>query len=468
MLGSKLSNKKGFTLVELLAVIVIMGILMMVAIPSISRVIENSRKDTFVDIAKSYANAAKTLWTADTLTCEGTVASAVDDGDYYILINTTESARTVLPVLVDQGGKSSWGNRDVNGYVRVHVETVIDGNGDPKRTTTFYVGLSDGTHGLLDDGSMTSDNLKKGNVKMSLSSNDKIKVELTNNTGALKCSKSNLGTYACTEVTPVKTITGLCVDDSSYAGVEGTIEINPTNFADDDWATIAAAVKSGNYEGKYEVGNTKEVDLVDLGKHTVRIANTSTPAECSQEGFSQTACGFVVEFVDAITTHNMNPSGEYKGTTYSNGWNKDGWPASSMREYLNNDIYNALPAALQSVITETKVVSGHGKEDPNNFTSIDKLYLLDVREVYGTSFISSTNTSKDSERQLDYYSAQGVTISNYSGAFKPRNGTNYSWWWLRMAEPSSNYIFCTVTEDGHNGDADAYSAGGVSPAFRIA
>ena len=65
-------NKKGFTLVELLAVIVIMGILMMVAIPSISRVIENSRKDTFVDIAKSYANAAKTLWTADTLTCEGT------------------------------------------------------------------------------------------------------------------------------------------------------------------------------------------------------------------------------------------------------------------------------------------------------------------------------------------------------------------------------------------------------------
>lgn len=85
-------NKNWFTLVELLAVIVIMGILMMVAIPAISRVIENSRKDTFVDIAKSYANSAKTLWTADTLTCEGTVASAVDDGDYYILINTVESA----------------------------------------------------------------------------------------------------------------------------------------------------------------------------------------------------------------------------------------------------------------------------------------------------------------------------------------------------------------------------------------
>ena len=248
-------NKKGFTLVELLAVIVIMGILMMVAIPSISRVIENSRKDTFVDIAKSYANAAKTLWTADTLTCEGTVASAVDDGDYYVLINTKESARTALPVLVDQGGKSSWGNRDVNGYVRVHVETVTDNNGEPKRTTTFYVSLSDGTHGLIDNGSMTSDNLKKGNVKMDLSSDDKKKIELTLDNGNLNCSKTNLGTYTCTEVTPIKAITGICVDDSSYAGNNGTVDVNPVSFANDDWATIAAAAKSGNYEGKYNVGD---------------------------------------------------------------------------------------------------------------------------------------------------------------------------------------------------------------------
>ena len=446
-------NKKGFTLVELLAVIVIMGILMMVAIPSISRVIENSRKDTFVDIAKSYANAAKTLWTADTLTCEGTVASAVDDGDYYILINTKESARAILPVLVDQGGKSSWGNRDVNGYVRVHVETVTDNNGEPKRTTTFYVSLSDGTHGLIDNGSMTSDNLKKGNVKMDLSSDDKKKIELTLDNGNLNCSKTNLGTYTCTEVTPVKSITGLCVDDSSYAGNNGTVDVNPVSFANDDWATIAAAAKSGNYKGKYNVGDTKEVDLGSLGKHTVRIANTSTPAECSQEGFSQTACGFVLEFADIITEHGMN----------STRTNAGGWPASSMRSYLSTDIYNALPADLQSAIIDTKVVSGHGSSDRDNFISTDKLYLLSTAEVWAQGI--GNDAGRTNTRQLDYYSAQGVTTSNYSGANKQLNGY---WWWLRAAYSSANTDFYIVRRGGSWTTAAAYSTNGVSPAFRIA
>ena len=50
-------NKKGFTLIELLAVIVIMGILMMIAIPAVSRTIENSRKEAFVNVAKNYLKA---------------------------------------------------------------------------------------------------------------------------------------------------------------------------------------------------------------------------------------------------------------------------------------------------------------------------------------------------------------------------------------------------------------------------
>ena len=251
----------------------------------------------------------------------------------------------------------------------------------------------------------------------------------------------------------VKAITGICVDDSSYAGNNGTVDVNPVSFANDDWATIAAAAKSGNYAGKYNVGDTKEVDLGSLGKHTVRIANTSTPAECSQEGFSQTACGFVLEFADIITTHVMN----------STNTNVGGWPASSMRSYLSTDIYNALPADLQSAIIDTKVVSGHGKDASANFTSTDKLYLLEPKEVYGVN----GGTAYSATRQLDYYSAQGVTTSNYSGAIKQRNGSN-SWWWLRAAYSYNYSGFYSVGSDGNWSDTLAIGTLGVSPAFRIA
>ena len=165
-------NSKGFTLIELLAVIVIMGILMLVAIPSVTRVIENSRKDTFVDIAKSYANSAKTLWTADGLVCTvsdesgGTdtiVSSATDNGDYYINIDTKNADS--MPTLLETGGKSSWGNRDVVGYVRVNVSTSGSGAAS-RRITKYYVALTDGTHSVADQGTIESDEITRGMVFM--------------------------------------------------------------------------------------------------------------------------------------------------------------------------------------------------------------------------------------------------------------------------------------------------------------
>ena len=253
--------------------------------------------------------------------------------------------------------------------------------------------------------------------------------------------------------------------------VEGEFipKVNPVSFATDSWETIITAVKENNIS-KYKVGDTKEIDMGDYGTRTIRIANTSTPSECSTEGFSQTACGFVLEFVDIITTHNMNPSGIYNGTTYDSGWNKDGWPATTMRTFVNNDIYNALPSDLKSVIIDTTVVSSHGSDDTNNFTSTDKLYLLAPGEVYGdwkTSSGAKYDTANDLTRTLDYYTSQGVTTSSYSGAIK-KNGTSaYSWWWLRSASSGSNYNFYYVYNSGSWGHSNANNPRFVAPAFRL-
>ena len=242
-----------------------------------------------------------------------------------------------------------------------------------------------------------------------------------------------------------------------FSGVLGIEETS--RFTLDDWNTIVENVKSGN-TSMYKVGDTKEVNLgTTYGTHTLRVANTSTPSECSTSGFSQTACGFVLEFADIITTHKMNDTDTNVG----------GWPATSMRTFINNDIYNAIPSEIKNAIIDTTVVSGHGKTSgETNFTSTDKLYLLSTAEVWaqGSSNTIEYDTARDVTRQLDYYKNLGTSTSNYSGAIK-KSGTSVSSWWLRAA--SSNYA-SSFLRVGINGDWDIIIANntiGVAPAFRL-
>ena len=258
--------------------------------------------------------------------------------------------------------------------------------------------------------------------------------------------------------------------DKEYARIDGgtsnpgyfTSIPEPNSFSTDSWMTIAKAVKSGNVS-KYNVGDTKSVTLTTYGTHTLRIANTSTPSECSTSGFSQTACGFVLEFTDILTTYNMNPSGTYNGTTYSYGWNKDGWPASKMRTFVNSNIYNALSSELRDIIIDTTVISSYGKEDTANFTSTDKLYLLAPKEIYD----NSQNYDTTLTRQLDYYKNKDITLSDASGYVVKKRKSTAIEWWLRNANITSNSNFENITARGTSDYMPAKNAYGVSPAFRI-
>ena len=430
-----MKNKKGFTLIELLAVIVIIGILMLIAIPAMSRYIENARKDSLITIAKEYVNAVRNSWSADDLLCGSSdqVSSSMDEGNYYVLIDTTTESTEEL---LDQGGKSPWGNRDLKGYVRVNITT----NAKEQRVTKYYIAIADGTHGIYDNVSspIEADDLARGDVIMNLDNdenNEKKKSIMTTpfeNGKVTTCSVGH-GNW----------------DGSGSSG--GSVET--VSFAEDSWDTIVSAVQAGSTEN-YHVGDTKEVDMGTFGTHTIRVANTSTPAECSTAGFSQTACGFVLEFANIITSRNMN----------STNTNAGGWPATLMRTYVNNDIYNALPSELKNGIIDTYVVSGHGKNDPANFTSTDKLYLLSTKEVWGkegTSNVINDDTTDAYTRQLDYYKAQGVTTSNSLGAMKSGS------WWLRAATSDYSNYFYAVYKNSESTGYIANGSMGVAPAFRI-
>ena len=279
-----------------------------------------------------------------------------------------------------------------------------------------------------------------------------IKNKLENDVTVVKAKSSVNGTLTVTlDKVATESVTEEYTCKLEFNAVErDTIGVKLTQFQKDSWSTIAANVKSGN-TSKYNVGDTKEVDLGELGTHTVRISNMS---ECESET-SETACGFVVEFADIITRQKFNST-----TT-----NVGGWKDSEIRTYINSTIYNALPSDLQNVIVSTKVISGHGSTSgETNFETQDKLYLLNAQEVWnGNSYDTSVGTSK----QLDYYKNQGVTASSYAGAIKQYNGSN-SYWWLRSAYSIAAISFLSVYSDGDWSRYDASDSYGVSPAFRIA
>ena len=245
---------------------------------------------------------------------------------------------------------------------------------------------------------------------------------------------------------------------TNYTGYADRIEIKftyvptPKSFANDSWETIAKNTSSD----VYKVGDTRQV-LIDNKPYTVRIANNTTPPECNDSNFSQTACGFVVEFADIVEKRAMN----------SSSTNVGGWPATAMRTYLNGEFLAKLPSDLQSVIADTTtVVSGHGStSEETNFTSTDKLYLLSTKEVWRDGV--SCDTATGSTRQLDYYANNNVTTSNYRGAKKNYAGSA-AWWWLRAASSNNLSNFLDVYSSGYwYDDLAGSTSGGVAPAFRI-
>ena len=139
-------GKRGFTLIELLAVIVILGILMIVAIPQITKYIENSRKDTYMDTAKAYINAARFQLLNDDL------------GEYRLPEDKGNITFPLSEVKLEQGGKSGYNKEIDTTNSKIKVSNAAE-------VYTYEICIKDkggnGTTGFVAESSLSRGDIKK-------------------------------------------------------------------------------------------------------------------------------------------------------------------------------------------------------------------------------------------------------------------------------------------------------------------
>jgi len=145
-------NQKGFTLVELLAVIVILAILLAIAIPEVTKYITKSRKDGLVATAKDYADAVRKDATSEM---------------YELPISTNDVTIISLDYIkIEKGGKKlsfngRWVNK--NSYIAIiNVGTELDPD------YQYYVALTDSkryTIALTESEEITRDSIVRNNTK---------------------------------------------------------------------------------------------------------------------------------------------------------------------------------------------------------------------------------------------------------------------------------------------------------------
>lgn len=158
-----MKNKKGFTLVELLAVIVILGVLLMIAVPAVQNVIKKTKNNATQKQAELFIDAAKKMAIIDEPTNDKVIYklsdldSSVDTNrftgmvvalkenesyKYYIYLNDSVNKKTI-----GNNDNDILGNNDNNIFKFASEdninENVTDGGKDFKKDSTQIIQVKD-------------------------------------------------------------------------------------------------------------------------------------------------------------------------------------------------------------------------------------------------------------------------------------------------------------------------------------
>lgn len=169
-------NNNGFSLVELIAVITILGIISLIAIPNVTSYITNSRKDSYSELGKNYISSVRSGFVSKdyyvkgnaNLTCNvppvGKYTAirieniAMEDG-----VSVSPFKKSILP-----DGTSS------KGYViAVNVGNITGENHD---VVYYFASIDAGKNGIdqfIEEKDLSGDSVKVGKANISTSSNYK-------------------------------------------------------------------------------------------------------------------------------------------------------------------------------------------------------------------------------------------------------------------------------------------------------
>ncbi len=212
----------------------------------------------------------------------------------------------------------------------------------------------------------------------------------------------------------------------------------------DSWEEIIAAGEDGTYIDKYQIGDTKELDLGEEG--VIEMELVAFDADELADGSGKAHMTWIAK--DLLNTkHFMNE--EYT--------NEGGWPASDMRAWLRDSILPLFPETVRSNIREVKKYS-YSYSDNGTISSSDTIWIPSGREMFGAD-----NAFED--EGPEYLTAFPDDASRQ----KQRIGVSVpSWWWLRSASGNGGLDdgFNNVRYDGSYGfNFIAYDDGGVVVGF---
>lgn len=217
------------------------------------------------------------------------------------------------------------------------------------------------------------------------------------------------------------------VSTTNYFGVYPvTITSTPSVFANATWAQIAAAVAADNVPASWKIGDTKNITLT--GGEVLTIAIYGKKHD-DLAGGGKAGITFGLKNLMAANRQ-MNTSNTNVG----------GFTGSAMYSWLQNDLYNSLPADLKTVIKSVNKKTSAGNQSTTINTNAMKIFLFSEVECFG-----STPAGSAAGEGAQY----PIFTDNTSRIKYQANGTGAAnIWWERSPLTGGTTYFCFVSSVG--------------------